>query len=125
MYMMILVFFQLLMMQLNLNIIVELNFIVENEILNSISLNLLMGIFIMCFYIVVYLILIVGNLVVFCICVKNGWKNVVFQLICIGFFNLYIVNFVIVDFLFMQLIIFDVVYVIFDEWFMGVMLCKV
>lgn len=73
------VFLQLLAMQLNSNITVEPNSTVENETPNSISLNSFMGIFIMCFYIVVYSTSTVGNLVVLCICAKNGRKNAAFQ----------------------------------------------
>lgn len=119
------VFLQLLAMQLNSNITVEPNSTVENETSNSISLNSLMGIFIMCFYIVVYSTSTVGNLVVLCICAKNGRKNTAFQPTRTGFFNLYIANLAIADLLFTQLTIFDAVYAILDEWSMGAMLCKV
>ena len=84
-----------------------------------------MGIFIMCFYIVVYSTSTVGNLVVLCICAKNRRKNAAFQPTRTGFFNLYIANLAIADVLFTQLTIFDVVYAILDEWTMGAMLCKV
>ena len=112
-------------MQLNSNITVEPNSTVENETSNSISLNSFMGIFIMCFYIVVYSTSTVGNLVVLCICAKNGRKNAAFQPTRTGFFNLYIANLAIADLLFTQLTIFDAVYAILDEWSMGAMLCKV
>lgn len=83
-----------------------------------------MGIFVMCFYIVVYSTSSVGNMVVLCICAKNG-RNVAFQPTRTGFFNLYIANLAIADLLFTQLTIFDAVYAILDEWTMGAMLCKV
>lgn len=121
------VFLQLLTMQLNSNSSVEqTDSTVENETPNSISLNTFMGIFIMCFYIVVYSTSTVGNLVVLCFCAKNGRKNAAFQPTPrTGFFNLYIANLAIADLLFTQLTIFDFVYVILDEWTMGAMLCKV
>ncbi|KAL9980514.1 hypothetical protein ACROYT_G009114 [Oculina patagonica] len=111
-------------MQINTNTTVEPNPTTENEDPNGISLNSFMGIFIMCFYIVVYSTSSVGNMVVLCICAKNG-RNVAFRPTRTGFFNLYIANLAIADLLFTQLTIFDAVYAILDEWTMGAMLCKV
>lgn len=112
-------------MELNTNVTLEPNATVGNEIPKGISLNSFMGIFIMCFYIVVYSTSTVGNMVVLCICAKNGRKNAAFQPTRTGFFNLYIANLAVADLLFTQLTIFDAVYAILDEWTMGATLCKV
>lgn len=112
-------------MELNTNVTLEPNSTVGNEIPKGISLNSFMGIFIMCFYIVVYSTSTVGNMVVLCICAKNGRKNAAFQPTRTGFFNLYIANLAVADLLFTQLTIFDAVYAILDEWTMGATLCKV
>lgn len=95
----------------------------ENDMANGLSLNSLMGIFFMCFYIIVYTTSSVGNTVVLYICAKNG-RNAAFQPTRTGFFNLYIANLAIADLLFTQLTIFDAVYAILYEWTMGAMLCK-
>lgn len=112
-------------MELNTNVTLEPNSTVGNEIPKGISLNSFMGIFIMCFYIIVYSTSTVGNMVVLCICAKNGRKNAAFQPTRTGFFNLYIANLAVADLLFTQLTIFDAVYAILDEWTMGATLCKV
>lgn len=112
-------------MELNTNVTLEPNSTIGNEIPKGISLNSFMGIFIMCFYIVVYSTSTVGNMVVLCICAKNGRKNAAFQPTRTGFFNLYIANLAVADLLFTQLTIFDAVYAILDEWTMGATLCKV
>lgn len=111
-------------MQLGTNTTVEPISTKENGIPNGISLNSVLGIFFMCFYIIVYSTSSVGNMVVLCICAKSG-RNVVFQPTRTGFFNLYIANLAFADLLFTQLTIFDAVYAILDEWTMGAVLCKI
>lgn len=111
-------------MQLDTNTTVEPDSTAEHDARNGLSLNSFMGIFFMCFYIVVYTTSSVGNTVVLYICAKNGRNAAAFQPARTGFFNLYIANLAIADLLFTQLTIFDAVYAILDEWTMGAMLCK-
>lgn len=99
------------------------NSTVQEEMANGLSLNSLMGIFFMCFYIVVYSTSSLGNVVVLYICAKNS-RNTAFQPTRTAFFNLYIANLAIADLLFTQLTIFDAVYAILYEWTSGAILCK-
>ena len=113
-------------MESNANISIELNStsLSENAFVpNSISLYSFMGIFFMCFYIIVYLTSTVGNFVVLYICNRSG-RSKAFQPTRTGFFNRFIANLAIADLLFTQLTVFDVVYAVLNDWVVGAVMCK-
>lgn len=113
-------------MQLKTNITTEPNSTASGEnraAANSISLSSFMGVFILCFYIIVYSASSVGNFVVLYICNRSG-RSAAFRPTRSGFFNRYIANLAIADLLFTQLTVFDAVYAALDEWVMGAAVCK-
>ena len=114
-------------MQLKANISIEHNSSasVENGAeSNGISIHSFMGIFILCFYIIVYSASSVGNFVVLYICSRNGRPTAAFQPTRTGFFNRYIANLAIADLLFTQLTVFDAVSAAVNKWIMGAVMCK-
>ena len=88
------------------------------------SFNSFMGIFFMCFYIVVYTTSTIGNFVVLYICYKNGRSQPSFQSARTAFFNVYVASLAIADLVFTQLTVFDVMYAILGEWVFGSVMCK-
>ncbi|CAH3161879.1 unnamed protein product [Porites lobata] len=113
-------------MYLNANTSLGLNLSDTSEntaVPNSISVVSFIGIFILCFYIIVYSTSTVGNFVVLYICHRSG-RSAAFKPTRTGFFNRYIANLAIADLLFTQLTVFDAVYAILADWVFGAAMCK-
>ena len=113
-------------MYLNANTSLGLNLSDTSEntaVPNSRSVISFIGIFILCFYIIVYSTSTVGNFVVLYICHRSG-RSAAFKPTRTGFFNRYIANLAIADLLFTQLTVFDAVYAILADWVFGAAMCK-
>lgn len=79
---------------------------------------LMMNIF-YCLYVIIFILVFVGNIFVFIICYKI-YKLMIFVLLC------FIVSLVLVDLMFMLLFIFDlIVFIGYGNWFGGDFVCKI
>lgn len=100
----------------NLIFVNEDNLIIIEEIEKMFFL--MMNIF-YCLYVIIFILVFVGNIFVFIICYKI-YKVMIFVLLC------FIVSLVLVDLMFMLLFIFDlIVFIGYGDWFGGDFVCKI
>lgn len=100
----------------NLIFVNEDNLIIIEEIEKMFFL--MMNIF-YCLYVIIFILVFVGNIFVFIICYKI-YKLMIFVLLC------FIVSLVLVDLMFMLLFIFDlIVFIGYGDWFGGDFVCKI
>lgn len=90
----------------------------------KLSLNTVMGVLFMVFYISVFMASMVGNSLVLLVCYRSLKKQRHEETSREHFFNLYIANLAISDLLFTILTIFDALYAINNEWTSGNFTCR-